>query len=48
MSLISIKENYEFLGKRFNPDEAIEIANPKTIEFEVVRTSLIPGLLKVF
>lgn len=48
MSPLSIKENYDFLGKRFNSNEAIEIANPKTIEFEVVRTSLIPGLLKVF
>lgn len=26
--------------------QAIKIANPKTIEFQVVRTSLIPGLLK--
>jgi phenylalanyl-tRNA synthetase beta chain len=25
---------------------AIKIANPKTLEFQVVRTSLIPGLLK--
>lgn len=48
MSLLSIKENYEFLNKKFDENEAIQIANPKTIEFEVVRTSLIPGLLKVF
>ena len=48
MSLLSIKENYEFLLKPFNEEEAIQISNPKTIEFEVVRTSLIPGLLKVF
>ncbi|CDW75114.1 phenylalanyl-trna synthetase beta chain [Stylonychia lemnae] len=48
MSLLSIKENYEFLNKPFNENEAIQISNPKTIEFEVVRTSLIPGLLKVF
>lgn len=25
---------------------AVHIANPKTIEFQVARTSLIPGLLK--
>lgn len=25
---------------------AVKIANPKTLEFQVVRTSLIPGLLK--
>ena len=24
----------------------VEIANPKTLEFQVVRTSLLPGLLK--
>lgn len=48
MSLLSIKENYEYLLKPFNEEEAIQITNPKTIEFEVVRTSLIPGLLKVF
>ena len=48
MSLLSIKENYEFLLNPFNEEEAIQISNPKTIEFEVVRTSLIPGLLKVF
>lgn len=48
MSLLSIKENYKFLNHEFNQNEAIQISNPKTIEFEVVRTSLIPGLLKVF
>lgn len=48
MSLLSIKENYDFLNKKFDENEAIQIANPKTIEFEVVRTTLIPGLLKVF
>jgi phenylalanyl-tRNA synthetase beta chain len=26
--------------------QAVKIANPKTLEFQVVRTSLIPGLLK--
>ena len=46
MSLVSIKEAYNFLRKEPNLNEAVQIANPKTIEFEVVRTSLIPGLLK--
>lgn len=46
MSLLSIKENYDFMRKKPNFDEAVQIANPKTIEFEIVRTSLIPGLLK--
>ena len=48
MSLLSIKENYEFLRKKFDDNEAVQLANPKTVEFELVRTSLIPGLLKVF
>ena len=26
--------------------QAVKIANPKTLEFQVVRTSLLPGLLK--
>ena len=46
MSLVSKKENYEFLRHEVNFEECVEISNPKTIEFEVVRTSLIPGLLK--
>ena len=27
-------------------NECIQLSNPKTLEFEVVRTSLLPGLLK--
>ena len=46
MSLISVKEAYNFLRREPKMDEAVQIANPKTIEFEIVRTSLIPGLLK--
>lgn len=46
MSLLSVKEAYTFLRKEPNFNEAVQIANPKTIEFEMVRTSLIPGLLK--
>jgi phenylalanyl-tRNA synthetase beta chain len=48
LSLLSIKENYEFLNKIFDENEVVQLSNPKSIEFEVVRTSLIPGLLKVF
>jgi phenylalanyl-tRNA synthetase beta chain len=46
MSLLSLKENYNLLGRETNFDEVVQIANPKTVEFEVVRSSLIPGLLK--
>jgi phenylalanyl-tRNA synthetase beta chain len=48
MSLLSIDENYTHLKRERNFDEAVVLANPKTIQFEMVRTTLIPGLLKVF
>ena len=38
-------ENFKFLNKK-NNNEAVTLANPKTIEYQVVRTSLLPGLLK--
>ena len=28
------------------PENAVHIANPKTLEFQIARTSLLPGLLK--
>lgn len=31
---------------RVDDGSAVRIANPKTLEFQIVRTSLIPGLLK--
>jgi phenylalanyl-tRNA synthetase beta chain len=46
-ALVSIKENYTNLRYEPNLDEAIQLSNPKTLEYEQVRTSLIPGLLKV-
>lgn len=46
-ALVSIKENYNFLRYEPNLDEAVQLSNPKTLEYEQVRTSLIPGLLKV-
>lgn len=50
MSLLSIKENYLFLRRPESllEKEAVVIANPKTVEFEVVRTTLVPGLLKTY
>jgi phenylalanyl-tRNA synthetase beta chain len=29
-----------------NQDECVQISNPKALEFQIVRTSLLPGLLK--
>lgn len=34
------------LNKKLEETNAVHISNPKTLEFQVVRTTLIPGLLK--
>lgn len=44
--LLSLKETYDFMRKPQNLEECVTVSNPKTLEFEMVRTSLIPGLLK--
>lgn len=44
--LCSHEENFEWLNHEDDGNTAVKIANPKTLEFQVVRTSLIPGLLK--
>ncbi|KAJ1344707.1 phenylalanine-tRNA ligase, beta subunit [Batrachochytrium salamandrivorans] len=41
----SHNENFGFLNREDKGD-AVKLANPKTIEYQVVRTSLLPGLLK--
>lgn len=46
MSLLSFKDNYENMRQKIDLDECVTVGNPKTLEFEQVRTSLIPGLLK--
>lgn len=46
MGLLSKAENYTYFQKEINTNEVVEVSNPKTIEFEVVRTHLTPGLLK--
>ncbi len=38
-------ENFTFLNKQ-DDGSAVKLANPKTVEYQVVRTSLLPGLLK--
>ncbi|EPX73794.1 phenylalanine-tRNA ligase beta subunit Frs1 [Schizosaccharomyces octosporus yFS286] len=43
--LCSHDENYAWLRK-FDDSRAIQLANPKTLEFQVVRSSLLPGILK--
>lgn len=39
-------ENFEFLNRKDPGDLAVVLANPKTIEYQIVRTSLLPGMLK--
>ncbi|KAL2912595.1 phenylalanine--tRNA ligase subunit beta [Polyrhizophydium stewartii] len=44
-TLCSHDENFAFLN-RADTGDAVKLANPKTVEYQVVRTSLLPGLLK--
>ncbi|KAJ3933108.1 MAG: phenylalanyl-tRNA synthetase subunit beta [Lentinula lateritia] len=46
LTLCSHEENFAFLNYEDDNNTAVKIANPKTLEFQVVRTTLIPGLLK--
>ncbi|KAL1989344.1 hypothetical protein VTN96DRAFT_106 [Rasamsonia emersonii] len=43
--LCSHDENFAWLNRK-DDGQAVKLANPKTLEFQVVRTSLLPGLLK--
>lgn len=44
--LCSHDENFAWLNRTDDGNTAVKLANPKTLEFQVVRTSLLPGLLK--
>ena len=44
--LCSHEENFEWMNRKDDGQRAIRLANPKTAEYQIVRTSLIPGLLK--
>ncbi|OMO69889.1 Phenylalanyl-tRNA synthetase, class IIc, beta subunit, archae/euk cytosolic [Corchorus olitorius] len=44
--LCSKKEIFEMLNRRDDKSSAVIIANPRSSDFEVVRTSLMPGMLK--
>ncbi|KAI8099700.1 beta subunit of phenylalanyl-tRNA synthetase [Halteromyces radiatus] len=44
--LCSHDENFKFLNRVDDEKTAIKLANPKTVEYQVVRTSLLPGVLK--
>jgi phenylalanyl-tRNA synthetase beta chain len=40
-----LQENFDYLNRE-NNGEAVRIANPKTLEYQVARSSLFPGILK--
>lgn len=44
--LCSHDENFGWLNRKDDCETAVKLANPKTAEYQVVRTSLLPGLLK--
>jgi len=44
--LCSHAENFSHLNRVDDGSTAVRLANPKTAEYQVVRTSLLPGLLK--
>ncbi|KAI4341483.1 hypothetical protein MLD38_026202 [Melastoma candidum] len=44
--LCSRKENFEMLNRKDNQSTAVIIGNPRSADFEAVRTSLMPGILK--
>jgi phenylalanyl-tRNA synthetase beta chain len=44
--LCSHDENFAWLNRIDDGKTAVKLANPKTLEFQVVRTTLLPGLLK--
>lgn len=46
LTLCSHKENFEYLKRTDPGNEAVVLSNPKTVEYEVVHTSLVPEMLK--
>ena len=46
LTLCSHDENFKFLNRTDDGSQVVTLANPKTAEYQVVRTSLLPGLLK--
>lgn len=44
--LCSHDENFAWLNRQDDGKTCVRLANPKTAEYQIVRTSLVPGLLK--
>ncbi|KAL6941922.1 phenylalanine--tRNA ligase subunit beta [Hanseniaspora vineae] len=46
LTLCSHDENFKFLRQEDDLTKVVKLANPKTSEYQVVRTTLLPGILK--
>ncbi|KAK6465227.1 henylalanyl-tRNA synthetase beta chain (phenylalanine--tRNA ligase beta chain) [Scheffersomyces coipomensis] len=46
LTLSSHDENFKFLRTVDDNTQAVKLENPKTVEYQVVRTTLLPGILK--
>ncbi|CAN3355409.1 hypothetical protein DICA1_B04456 [Diutina catenulata] len=46
LTLSSHAENFEYLRQKDDNTTAVKLENPKTAEYQVVRTTLLPGILK--
>ena len=46
--LCSVQEAFDFLCKKNDGKTAVVLANPKTIGFQIVRPTLLPGLLRSY
>lgn len=46
LTLSSHDENFKFLRTTDDNTKAVKLENPKTVEYQVVRTTLLPGILK--
>lgn len=46
LTLCSHDENFKFLRVEDDNTKVVKLANPKTLEYQVVRTTLLPGILK--
>jgi len=46
LALCSIEDNFDFLRHKYTLGDAVVLANPQSEEFQIARTSLLPGLLK--
>ena len=44
--LCSIHDNFTTLGSTINQEQVVSLSNPANVEYEVVHTTLSPGLLK--